>query len=470
MLYGNIRGVLVSVLNAFKPAPHAPEIQDQEAVKERYKYWRWRVFYGMYVGYIFYYFTRKSFTFAMPALMQDLGLQISDLGILGSILSITYGMSKFLSGMLADRSNPRFFMATGLILTGIFNLCFGMSSSVIFFAIFWGLNGWFQGWGWPPCARLLTHWYSQKERGTWWSVCSTSHSVGGALIPIIAAFCAQIWGWRFAMYVPGIACIAVGFFIMNRLRDTPQSLGLPPIEKFKDDYPDAKRHQEKEISVKELLFKHVLSNKYIWVLAVSYFFVYIIREAINNFGALFLIKSKGYSMMAASASVFWFEAGGVCGALAAGWASDKIFKGRRGPINVLFSLGVIFAIAGLYLVPAGMIVLDYALMFAIGFLIFGPQMLIGLAAVELSHKKAAATSNGFVGWIAYLGAATAGYPISKIAEVWGWYGFFVALGFCGAISVFLLLPLWKIKSNPKYTGVEEPAAEPVKEEATPTSA
>lgn len=449
----------MSVINLFKPAPPAPEIKDQETVDAGYKYWRWRVFYGMYVGYIFYYFTRKSFTFAMPALMQDLGLQISDLGILGSILSITYGMSKFLSGMLADRSNPRYFMATGLILTGVFNILFGMSSSIVFFAIFWCLNGVFQGWGWPPCARLLTHWYSQKERGTWWSLCSTSHSVGGALIPIVAAFCAQMWGWRFAMYIPGVTCIIVGIFIMNRLRDTPQSLGLPPIEKFKSDYPSEKKQEEKDVSVKEILFNHVLSNKYIWVLAISYFFVYIIRQAINDFGALFLIKSKGYSMMAASASIFWFEAGGVCGSLVAGWASDKIFKGRRGPINVLFSFAVVFALAGLYLAPANMIILDYILMFAVGFLIFGPQMLIGLAAVELSHKKAAATSNGFVGWIAYLGAATAGYPISKIAEVYGWHGFFVSLGVCGVVSVLLLLPLWKIKSNPKYAAPEDQTSE-----------
>lgn len=444
----------MSVLNLFKPAPPAPEIQDQDAVKERYKYWRWRVFYGMYVGYIFYYFTRKSFTFAMPALMQDLGLQISDLGILGSILSITYGMSKFLSGMLADRANPRFFMATGLILTGVFNILFGMSSSIVFFAIFWCLNGVFQGWGWPPCARLLTHWYSQKERGTWWSLCSTSHSVGGALIPIVAGYCAQMWGWRFAMYIPGITCIAVGIFIMNRLRDTPQSLGLPSIETFKNDGPAEKNQEKTGVSAKEILLQHVLNNKYVWVLAISYFFIYIIRQAINDFGALFLINSKGYSIMAANVSIFWFEAGGVCGSLVAGWASDKIFKGRRGPINVLFSLAVTLAIAGLYMSPAGMITLDYIFMFAIGFLIFGPQMLIGLAAVELSHKQAAATSNGFVGWIAYLGAATAGYPISKIAEVWGWYGFFIALGFCGVVSVFLLLPLWRIKSNPKYADVD----------------
>jgi MFS transporter, OPA family, sugar phosphate sensor protein UhpC len=447
----------VSILDILKPPPSAPEIQDPDAVKERYKYWRWRIFYGMYVGYIFYYFTRKSFTFAMPALMQELGFQLSDLGILSSILSVTYGMSKFVNGVLADRSNPRFLMSIGLILTGAFNICFGMSSSLVFFAIFWGLNGWFQGWGWPPCARLLTHWYSQKERGTWWGFWNSSHNVGGALIPLFAAFCAQLWGWRFAMYVPGITCIGIGLFLMNRLRDTPQSLGLPPIERFKNDYPDTKKVEEKELSVKEILFEHVLRNKYIWILAISYFFVYIIRQSINDFGALFLMKSKGYSITAASGSVFWFEAGGIFGSLVAGWSSDKIFKGRRGPINVLFSLAVIFAIIGLYISPAGMIALDYTLMFTIGFFIFGPQMLIGMAAAEISYKKAAASSNGFVNWFAYLGAATAGYPISKVAEVWGWYGFFVALGICGVISVFLLLPLWKIKSSPKYGAAEEPA-------------
>ena len=153
-------------------------------------------------------------------------------------------------------------------------------------------------------------------------------------------------------------------------------------------------------------------------------------------------------MLAASGSVFWFEAGGICGGsqLLDG-RRIKSFKGRRGPINVLFSLGVIFAIGGLFMVPQGMMVLDYALMFTIGFLIFGPQMLIGMAAAEVSHKKAAGTATGFTGWWAYLGAATAGYPISKVCEKWGWYGFFVALGLCGVISVLLLLPLWKIKKQ-----------------------
>ena len=214
----------------------------------------------MYIGYIFYYFTRKSLTFAMPVLMNDLGYSKTDLGILASILSITYGMSKFLSGILSDRANPRFFMAIGLMMTGIINIIFGLSSSLVFFAFFWGLNGFFQGWGWPPCARLLTHWYSQKERGTWWGFWNTSHNMGGALIPLLAASCAQCWGWRYAMYLPGALCIAVGLFIINRLRDTPQSLGLPPIEKFKNDH-SAEAEKDHGLSTKQILYQYLFKNK-----------------------------------------------------------------------------------------------------------------------------------------------------------------------------------------------------------------
>lgn len=440
----------MSFFDWIKPSPYKPEIEDQEQLRKQYKYWRWRIFVGMYVGYVFYYFTRKSFTFAMPSMMTDLGLDKGDLGILGSILAITYGGSKFLSGMLADRCNPRFFMSIGLILTGVVNICFGMSSSLLFFALFWGLNGLFQGWGWPPCARLLTHWYSQTERGTWWGFWNTSHSIGGALIPIIAGLCAQYWGWRYAMYIPAVMCIGVGFFMMNRLRDTPQSLGLPPIEKFRNDYPASKVDDEKEMTLKEILFEYVLKNKYIWILAIAYFFVYVIRVAINDWSALYLYETKGYSLVLANTCVLWFEVGGVLGSLTAGWASDKIFKGRRGPINVLFSLGVVFAIYAFWKSPAQVPAVDFALMFLIGFLIFGPQMLIGMAAAELSHKKAAGTATGFTGWIAYLGAAGAGYPLGKLTQEWGWDGCFFVLALCGVISAVLLLPLWAIKTNPKY--------------------
>jgi MFS transporter, OPA family, sugar phosphate sensor protein UhpC len=436
-----------ALLNLFKPAPYIEEIQDPERVKKEYGYWRIRILYSMFIGYALYYFTRKSFTFAMPGLIQELGFDKSQLGLLGSVLSITYGISKFASGIMADRSNPRYFMSIGLILTGIFNIFFGLSSSMIMFAIFWGLNGWFQGWGWPPCARFLTHWYSHSERGSWWSTWNVSHNVGAFLIPWIAGACLQYLGWRYAMYVPGILCIFGGFFLMNRLCDTPQSIGLPPIEKFRNDYAGStltKDGKETELSTKEILVDHVLKNKFIWMLAISYFFVYIVRTGVNDWTALFLLETKGYSRIGANGCVSLFEVGGFFGSLSAGWASDKLFGARRGPINVLFAIAMFIAIFGFWLVPAGYYGLDSVAMFCIGFAVFGPQMMIGIAAAELSHKKAAATSTGFVGCFAYLGAATAGYPLGKITQDLGWEGFFWAMVICCVVSILLLIPLWGV--------------------------
>lgn len=385
----------------------------------------------------------------MPGLIEDLHFTKGELGLLGSILYITYGISKFASGVLSDRSNPRYFMAVGLMITGVLNILFGMSSTLIMFAIFWGLNGWFQGFGWPPCARLLTHWYSQNERGSWWSSWNASHNIGAFVIPWIIGACLYFFDWRAAMYVPGVLCILSGFFLINRLRDTPQSLGLPSIEEYRNDYGgiSKKEFNEQELSTKEILVDYVLKNKYIWMLSIAYFFVYIVRTGINDWTALFLHEQKGYGRMGANGFASLFEAGGFFGALCAGWASDRLFAAKRGPVNVIFAVGMLLSTTAFWFIPGGYPWLDSAAIFVVGFMTFGPQMLIGMSAAELSHKKAAATSTGFAGCFAYMGAAVAGYPLGKITQEIGWDGFFLALILCCAISTLLLVPLWGVRAH-----------------------
>lgn len=442
-------------LNLIKPAPFIEPIQDKEEVKKLYSYWRIRILYSMFIGYALYYFTRKSFTFAMPGLIENLGFDKSQLGLLASIFSLTYGISKFASGILSDQSNPRYFMAFGLMLTGVFNIFFGLSSSLIVFALFWGLNGWFQGFGWPPCARFLTHWYSQSERGSWWSTWNVSHNVGAFMIPWIVGAAIQYFDWRFAMYVPGVICILGGFFLINRLRDTPQSLGLPPIEEYRNDYGNYKpKESERQLTTKEILVEYVFKNQYLWLLAFAYFFVYIVRTGINDWTALYLREAKGYSLMWANGCTSIFEIGGLVGSLTAGWASDYLFGAKRGPVNVIFSVAMGIAICLFWWVPNGYPWLDSTAIFLLGFAIFGPQMMIGMMAAELSHKKAASTSTGFVGTFAYIGAAVAGYPLGKVTQDWGWDGYFLFMLVCCMISVILLLPMWAVKENKKLVVIK----------------
>jgi len=438
----------MGILNIFDPAPHIRPIQDSEEVKSQYGHWRFRIFYSMFLGYAFYYITRGCLAAAIPSITQDLGFTKTDFGWIGTLWAVTYGCSKFVSGVIGDRSNARFFMTIGLLLTGICNILFAFFSSLPMFALCWGLNGWFQGFGWPSCARLLTHWYSQNERGRWWSLWNTSHNLGGALIPLITAILAQYYGWRYAMMVPAGATILMSFFLMNRLGDTPQSVGLPPIEKFRNDYPTTKkRDDERELSVKEILFTYVLNNAYLWLLAVGAFFIYIVRMALFLWSFCYLVEAKGYSQLQAGSIVFCFDFGGIFGSITAGFASDKIFKGRRGPINVLFSLGVAAVLIAFSSFTAQNVFIDSMFIFSAGFFIYGPQMLIGMQATEVSHKKAAATATGFAGWTAYLGTAVANYPATRVIQDFGWSGFLTALIACSLIAVVLLLPLWSVRSR-----------------------
>ncbi len=440
-----------SLINFMRPADHQQQIGDKTAIDRAYKYWRVRIFYSIYVGYVFFYFTRKSFTFVMPEMVRDLGLTYSQLGILSTLFYIIYGVSKFASGVLSDRSNPRYFMAIGLIMTGILNICFSLSSSLFWLAAFCGLGGVFQGWGWPPITKQLTHWFSKRERGTWWSLCSTSHNVGGGLIPIIIAYAllynfTDISGWRYAMMVPGCTCIAVGLFLLNRLRDVPQSLGLPPIELYrgeKDEFHEyEKESNTASLTAKQILFDQVLNSRFVWVMALSYFFVYVVRTAVNDWTIPYLVE-LGYDRVLASASVTWFEVGGFVGMLVAGWCSDMFFQGRRVPFMLLCTIGMavtLYCFADLSVINGHSVIYCYALMTAVGFFVFGPQMLIGLAAAEYVDKKAACTANGFVGCWAYAGAAVTGYPLGLVID-YSWDAYYWILVICSVVTFLILLPL-----------------------------
>jgi OPA family sugar phosphate sensor protein UhpC-like MFS transporter len=410
---------------------------------KRFNYWRMRTFYSIFLGYIFYYFTRKSFTFAAPALVQELGFEKTDIGLLVSIFAIAYGISKFVCGIIGDRSNPRYFMACGLIMTGILNICFGLSNSLFFFIVFWALNGVLQGCGWPPCARLLTYWYSPLKRGTWWAIWSTSHNIGGAVIPlIVAASIALFNNWRFGFYVPGILCIVMGFFVMERLRDTPRSVNLPSAEKI-DDCPESETKDAEKLSIRDILFRYVLFNKYIWFLSLANFFVYIIRTCFNDWMILYFHEERGFSILEASATIPWFEGGGIVGMLIAGFISDRVFFGNRGVISFLFMAGLIIPSAIFLLEPSDSYVLNAALMFFVGLFLFGPQMLIGCAAAENSHKDAAATASGFAGTFGYLGSAAAGWPIGFLIERFAWRGFFMVLLCAAFLGALCFLPFFR---------------------------
>jgi OPA family sugar phosphate sensor protein UhpC-like MFS transporter len=424
--------------------PDIDLIQDPQVIDEKYRYWRIRTMYTVFIGYAIFYFCRKNLSAVMVPLSQDLGYSKTQLGILWSSLYLSYAVSKFANGVIGDRANPRYFMAIGLILTAICNFFFGLSSSLYLLALWWALNGWFQGMGWPPCARSLSQWYSPKERGLSWGIWNASHQIGGAGILFFAAWLAEHYGWRSAFFVPGVIALLTAAFIINRLRDHPGSLGLPAIEVYKGEAEVADSHKP---PLKEVLFKHVLNNKFIWLIAFGNFFVYIVRYGTIDWMPMYLVEMKGSSLTKAGAVVATFEIMGILGAIAAGIFSDRIFKAQRGPVNFIFMTFVLASLFIFKIIPAGNLLLDIMAMGFAGFFIYGPQLMTSIHAADISSKEAAGAATGLVGFMGYLGSLTSGIGTGWVVDHFGWEGGFMFFILCAALGICCFALTWKTKNE-----------------------
>ncbi len=108
-------------------------------------------------------------------------------------------------------------------------------------------------------------------------------------------------------------------------------------------------------------------------------------------------------------------------------------------MNLIFAAGILLSVGSLWLMPFASYVMQATCFFTIGFFVFGPQMLIGMAAAQCSHKEAAGAATGFVGLFVIWGVAcwsAAGESTRYLALERIFCGYLIAAG----ISALLLLP------------------------------
>lgn len=416
----------------------------EEKVDSEYKRLRWQVFIGIFIGYAGYYLVRKNFTLAMPYLI-DQGFNESTLGIALSANAFAYGLSKFLMGGVSDRSNARVFLPLGLILSAVVTMFLGTSagiSSIVMMFITQFLIGWFQGMGWPPCGRVMTHWFSQNERGTKMSIWNVAHNVGGGLIGPMAAY-GLLWfgSWQIGTFVfPAVVAIVIALFAFLMIRDTPQSQGLPSIEKYRNDYPkDYSAKSEQQLTAKEIFFKYVLNNKILWYIACANAFVYLVRYGVLDWAPTYLKDVKGYDIKSVGWAYSAYEWAAIPGTIICGWLSDKVFKGRRAT-TIMIYMALVAVFVAIYWLNMDNKILDSVSLIAIGFLIYGPVMLIGVQALDLAPKNAAGTAAGLTGFFGYVfgTAILANIGMGAIVKYFGWnWGFSLILAACGLAVLFI---------------------------------
>ncbi len=449
--------MLSKFVSWLKPLPDAAPLSDEKQIKRLYRNWRIKMFFGMYFGYALYYFTRKNLDYVKPALVDNLGLSVIDLGYIGTTIYLTYGIGKFLSGVMADRCNIRSVMALGLFVSSLINIAFpfipqfqhflgqmGITLPLVAFAaLLWGLNGVAQSMGFPPVAKGLVYWFSPSERATKWTLWSSSHTFGAFFVGLLIQYLLKFNLWQMAFFIPAFMGICYSIFLLFFLTDKPTSVGLPAIEVYKNDVMPVK--EKSKLTHWQILKKHVLKNPFLWALAISYIFIYYVRFATLDWGTMFLTEERGFSQELAVSAMKWMPFLGMPGGIVAGYLADKFFQGRCTQINIIYLIILAASCWGFYMV-AGTNHFFWTSLLAsfIGFFVDGPQNLAGgVQASRVTVQESVSAACGFTGMFGYFGAMLSSTGAAYISNAFGWKGVYYSCIIACIIAMGFISTTWK---------------------------
>ncbi|MBX3170008.1 MAG: MFS transporter [Candidatus Eremiobacteraeota bacterium] len=438
-------------------------------VTETFRYWRHRLLWSTYVGYAVFYFLRNSLTIALPVMGPALGITKSTFGIFFTLNNLAYGFAKLISGIAADRYNPRVLLVAGLGVSALANIVLGSSQAVMVLGIFFVINGLAQGFGFPPCARVLSYWYAPRERGLYWGIFNTSHQIGQAAILGIGAFLASRYGWQYAFWVPALVGVLCCLMLWNRVRDTPASLGLPSVEDYhlvKEggmlpereeagpigfDTREAQglgsvSQEEAQEPTADIVRRRVWRNPAVWLVCLGNFFVYVVRGSFLQWAPTFLKDSKQISLVLAGSLTMGFEVAGLAGCLVSGWVTDRFLGGRRAPACVIWMVMCSIFVFAFWKSDSTNPLVYGALLAGVGFAVYGPQFLVGVMVADLATKRAAGTAVGLSGIFGYASALLSGGLVGYLVDHYGWNAFFELILAGSVLACIPFLLTWNAKA------------------------
>jgi OPA family glycerol-3-phosphate transporter-like MFS transporter/OPA family sugar phosphate sensor protein UhpC-like MFS transporter len=287
----------------------------------------------------------------------------------------------------------------------------------------------------------MTHWFPPERLATTMSVWNVGHSAGGAGVAVLCGYLVAV-DWRLCFFVPAGIALAGAAGLALALRDTPESLGLPPVAGT--EHTAVAEDEPLWSTLRRLVF----ANRYIWLLSAANFFVYVVRYGIVDWAPTFLTQARGIELAHnAGWTVGAFEVAGILGMVSSGWITDRVFGGRGTRACLVYMLGASAALLAFWLYPSQSVVQNALVLSVAGFFIYGPQCLIGISAANLATKRAAAASAGLTGLFGYASTLVSGVGVGWLADKHGWDAAFLLLVVSAIVGSMLFALCWPAKAH-----------------------
>ncbi|XP_049839869.1 glucose-6-phosphate exchanger SLC37A2 isoform X8 [Schistocerca gregaria] len=377
-------------------------------------------------------------------------------GTLDSAFLFAYSAGMFVSGIIAERVNLRYFLSLGMIFSGVFCYLFGLARTcnihaMWYFILMQVLGGIVQTTGWPGVVTVVGNWFGEGNRGLIFGIWNSHTSVGNILGSLVAAaFVEQDWGLSFI--VPGAIIAGGGFLIFLFMVENPSHVGCP--RPGEDESEEIKRFPPNETmpiaavipNETPIGFWSALKIPGVVEYSLSLFFAKLVSYTFLYWLPLYISASTTLGATLSADVSTLFDVGGIIGGIAAGVISDYTGMSAvtcAGMLVVAIPLMFVYDEYGSVSVE-----MNIFLLIVVGILVNGPYSLITTAvSADLgTHEslkgssRALATVTAIIDGTGSIGAAV-GPLLAGVIYSYGWESVFYMLMASDVLALLLLVRL-----------------------------
>ncbi|HWL12818.1 MAG TPA: MFS transporter, partial [Ureibacillus sp.] len=231
------------------------------------------------IGFVF--FDRLAINYLFPMMSADLGLNYTQLGLLGAALALTWSVSGPLGGFISDKvKSKKAMLAILVLLFSVFSLLHGFAQTFGMLFVLRLFMGIVEGPLIPQTQSILAMESSERRKGfNLGFTMNTSNALFGSILaPILIVALANAFDWHTAFYLTIIPGIILSFFIFKTVKN-PDPVKFEAIHTTK--------------SIEKVKVKDVLKHRNIWLSIIVFSLVMTTLMAFQVFGPTYLVQAKG---------------------------------------------------------------------------------------------------------------------------------------------------------------------------------
>ena len=363
----------------------------------------------------------------VPLIQAELGLNLTEVGVLVSMINVGVVAAVLGMGKAADRYGERRIIGYGTAACGLLVLTVHVAGSFVALLVVFLLLGIPVATSTPAGSKAVAGWFPDRERGMAMGVRQTGIPAGGTIGALTLPAMGLVFGWRWALSLVGVVTIAAGLLVLACYKEParPQAVsGAAPAGGLRD----------------------IVRRSEIWAAAFYAAVLAGCQWCYISYIELYLTENIFYPLVFAAHLLAVGQACGGTGRIVFGIASDRLFFGRRVPVLVMLGvLGTAAGVATALLSPGMPAWLVVAVVSLLGLGTMSWQGLYLALVAKIAGTRVAGVAIGLTNTVAFVGVVLFPPVFGAIADYTHSYQTaWIAM----AVAVALPLPfLWRVRED-----------------------